>query len=255
MKTDIQRLIASYPRVRRPLPPKLQEIYHETYLTSRDGKTFLHSISQRLEGWMHRQVARGSKPGQKVLEIGAGTLNQLRWEATSSEAGASQYDAVEPYRALYEGRPEAARIRAFYDDIDDVPLANRYDRIISIATLEHVLDPPRLVAEAAMRLTPRGIFAAGIPSEGGLLWGLSWRMSVGLSFRLRTGLNYGDLMRHEHVSRADEIRAVVSYFFRRCEVRRFPLPLRAAASTPPCGCEEPNLERCREILDLRANKR
>ncbi len=115
-------------------------------------------------------------------------------------------------------------MRAFYADIADVPRENRYDRIISIATLEHVLDLPRLVAQAAALLKPNGTFAAGIPSEGGFLWGLAWRSSVGLSFRLRTGLNYGDLMRHEHVNRAAEIEVIVKHFFEHVRVRRFPIP-------------------------------
>jgi SAM-dependent methyltransferase len=240
---DIDQLLASYPRVRRPLSPELQAIYHDTYLSSRDGRTTLYRITQRLEGWMHRRVAAGSAAGQKVLEIGGGTLNHLRWENTNET-----YDVVEPYTALYQGRPEATRVRAFYGDIADVPPQNRYDRIISIATLEHVLDLPRLVAEAALRLEPHGTFVAGIPSEGGALWGLAWRCSVGLSFRLRTGLNYNDLMRHEHVSQAAEIRAVVSHFFHRCRVRRFPTPLHHLSLYTFLECELACLDLCQDLL-------
>ncbi len=234
MNRDLDRLLATYPRRRRELPPKLAAIYHDTYVSSREGRGALYRITQSLEAWMHRRVAATSAPGQAVLELGAGTLNHLRWEHPTDA-----YDVVEPYTALYEGRPETKRIRAFYNDIEAVPAANRYDRIISIATLEHVLDLPRLVATAAARLAPGGIFAAGIPSEGGALWGLAWRMSVGLSFRIRTGLNYGDLMRHEHVSQASEIVPVVSRYFRRVRIRRFPLPLLHGSLYTYLECREP----------------
>ncbi len=236
---DIDRLLASYPRTRRPLPPKLAEIYHDTYLTSREGRTLLYRITQALEGWMHRRVRASAMPGQRVLELGAGTLNHLPWEPE-----AAVYDVVEPYTALYEGRPAAAKVHTFFADIADVPLENRYDRIISIATLEHVLNLPRLVAEAALRLAPDGKFVAGIPSEGGFLWGFAWRSSVGLSFKLRTGQKYGDLMRHEHVSQAKEIVAVVSHFFERCKIARFPTPLAHGSLYTFLECTGPRAERC-----------
>lgn len=170
MNDDVKRLLASYPRERPPLPPALAAIYHDTYVSSREGRGILYRITQSLEAWMHRRIAADSVSGQTALEIGAGTLNHLRFEANDET-----YDVVEPYTALYEGRPETKRVRAFYADIAEVPRENRYDRIISIATLEHVLDLPRLVAQAATLLKPEGTFAAGIPSEGGFLWGLAWR--------------------------------------------------------------------------------
>jgi SAM-dependent methyltransferase len=241
-RIDVKRLLASYPRERPPLPPKLQAIYHDTYVSSREGRTVLYRITQSLEAWMHRRVAADSAAGQTVLEIGAGTLNHLRFEAKNGT-----YDVVEPYTALYDGRPETARVRAFYADIADVPSGNRYDRIKSIATLEHVLDLPRLVAQAAMLLAPNGSFAAGIPSEGGFLWGLAWRSSVGLSFRLRTGLNYGDLMRHEHVNRAAEIEIILRHFFERVRIRRFPTPSRQLSLYTFLHCRQPRLDRCREL--------
>lgn len=69
-----------------------------------------------------------------------------------------------------------------------------------------------------------GVFQAGIPSEGGLLWGLSWRISTGLVFRLKTGLDWSEYMRHEHVSSAKEILQLIKFVFREVKISRFPLP-------------------------------
>ena len=239
MNDDIERLLASYPRERSPLPPALAAIYHQTYVSSREGRGLLYRITQSLEAWMHRRVAADSKPGQSVLELGAGTLNHLKHESPGET-----YDVVEPYTALYDGRPEASRVRAFYGDIAAVPRENRYDRIISIATLEHVLDLPQLVARAGLLMAANGVFSAGIPSEGGFLWGFAWRASVRLSFRLRTGLDYGDLMRHEHANRAVEIETIVRHFFRNVRVRRFPTPARQFSLYTFLRCQEPRLDRC-----------
>src|ERR1041385_2601890 len=119
MNTDIEQLLASYPRTRPPLPPALEAVYHDTYVSSREGRGILYRMTQSLEAWMHRRVAADSKPGQTVLELGAGTLNHLRFESPDEI-----YDVVEPYKALYEGRPGAGRVRSFFADIADVPSEN-----------------------------------------------------------------------------------------------------------------------------------
>jgi hypothetical protein len=167
---------------------------------------------------MHRQVA--SVAGSPVLELGAGTLNHLGFEAD-----VSTYDVVEPFSDLYRDQPDRKRVRSFYNSVQDIPLTQRYQRIISIAVLEHLTDLPRDVAHSALLLNENGTFQAGIPSEGGLLWWLAWRHSTGLAYYLRTRLDYGVVMRHEHVNDAPTILAVLRHFFDEVHVKRFPTPL------------------------------
>src|SRR6185437_16820048 len=100
---DLATVLARFPKTRPPLPPKLQAIYTRQYLENRGGETPAASLSQRLERWLHRQVAADVKdaasPGA-TLELGAGTLNQLAYEP----AGAA-YDIVEPFEELYRNSP------------------------------------------------------------------------------------------------------------------------------------------------------
>lgn len=234
----LDELLATYPRSRIPLPAAWQQIYEKTYKESRGGKTLLYKLTQLLESWMHRQV-RFLGRTERLLEIGAGTLNHVRFE---TDIG--RYDVVEPFHELYAGSPEAGRIHSFYSDIAEIQDTERFDRIVSVAVLEHILDLPLAIAQAGLHLEEGGVFAAGIPSEGGFLWGCSWRATVGLSARMRYGLDYGDLMRYEHVSTASEIIAVVSHFFRKCEVRRFPLPLHHMSLYSCIIASEPMKERC-----------
>jgi len=169
---------------------------------------------------MHRQIAcRRSSGSDSILEIGAGTLNHLPYEGHWK-----RYDIVEPFRELYQDSDQRQRVRTIYSDIREVPEQNRYDRVLSVAVLEHLTNLPEVVARSALLLTPTGTFQAGIPSEGGFLWGAAWRCTTGVSYRVRTGLSYGDLMRHEHVNDAAEILAVLRHFFSTVTVRRFPLP-------------------------------
>lgn len=170
---------------------------------------------------MHLQVASdvaGQGLEGSTLEIGAGTLNHLAYEPNTAP-----YDVIEPFTELYEDNSLTRRIRNFYGDIAQVPSVSRYRRVISIATLEHILDLPGVVAAAALLLEEGGQFRAAIPSEGSLLWGLGWKLTTGLEFRLRHRLDYGVLLRHEHVNTAEEIEAVLRFFFERVESTYFGL--------------------------------
>jgi SAM-dependent methyltransferase len=216
---DLATLLARFPKTRPALPPKLQAIYTRQYIENRGGETPAASLSQRLERWLHRQVAADVKagaPAGATLELGAGTLNQLAYEP-ASEA----YDIVEPFEELYRGSALQARVRTVYADASDVPRDRTYDRITSVASLEHICDLPLVLARAARLLAPGGSLRAAIPSEGGFLWKLGWMCTTGLEFRLRHGLDYGLMMAHEHVNDAREIETLVRALFEHVEVRSF----------------------------------
>jgi hypothetical protein len=218
--TDIETLLSLFPKTRPPLSPKLQAIYARQYKENREGETTAASLSQRLEAWMHRQVAADVAAGQvrATLELGAGTLNQLRHERFTTP-----YDIVEPFAELFADSPERGRVRHAYEDIAEAPAGARYERITSIAALEHICDLPLVLARSAQLLTPDGVFRAAIPAEGGLLWRLGWSLTTGLEFRLRHGLDYGELMRHEHVNTAAEIEALVKALFGEVQIKSFGL--------------------------------
>jgi hypothetical protein len=233
-----------YPRTRPPLTEAHAKIYAEQYRINRDGETLADGAAQRLEQWMHRRIA--ALAGGPVLELGAGTLNHLRFER-----GAEPYDVVEPFTDLYRGRAECDRVRAFYDGAQEVPKDNCYRRIISVAVLEHLPDLPADVATSALLLDKEGAFQAGIPSEGGFLWWLGWRFSTGLAYYLRTGLDYGVIMRHEHLNNAPEILKVVRYFFDDVKVVRFPTPFHQVSFYAYLEARGPRRARAREFLQRR----
>lgn len=145
-----------------------------------------------------------------------------------------------------------SRIDSRFGDIGSIPAGELYDRVVSIACLEHLTNLPYVIAKCGLMLGPRGLFQAGIPMEGGFLWGLGWRMSTGLSFRLRHGLDYGEIMRHEHVSDANEIVSVVQYMFSRVTLKMFPLPVRHLSLYGYIEAQRPLLNRCKEILSQAA---
>lgn len=210
----------SYPRKRPALPPAYEAVYVRHYTDNRAGRGNANSMAQRAEGWMHRLVAAGGRPGDAVLDFGAGNLNHYRWET-----GTSRYDVVEPFAELLAEAPPDAKTDGVYHFVHDVE-GQRYDRVFSVAVLEHLEGLPRDVARCASLLKPDGLFQAGIPCEGELAWKLGYSLSTGLAFRRKYGLDYQVIMRHEHVNTYADILGVVRAIFSDVTVKRsFPVPL------------------------------
>lgn len=202
-------MFENYPKKRIELSEDYLKIYKEHYKTNRDGDTKASGLAQKMEAWMHKKVASdvSKKHSKKTLEIGAGTLNQLKYEQST------HYDIIEPFKELFEGSPLLSNIRKIYTDIDEVDLTEKYDRIISIATFEHITDLPKVVAKAAILLDASGTLRTSIPNEGTFLWKLGWKLTTGIEFKMKHGLDYGTLMKYEHVNNAREIEEILNYFF------------------------------------------
>jgi hypothetical protein len=238
-------MFEDYPKTRPALPEGIRRIYVAHYKENREGRSPAAFLAQRLERWLHRQVAadlRSDLSPRTTLEVGAGTLNQLR-----HEPAVGPYDIVEPFRELYADSRWRQRIRHIYGDIGEVPQDARYDRITSVATFEHICNLPEVIARSGLLLSGRGTLRVSIPSEGTPLWTLAWRLTTGLEFRIRHRLDYGLLLKHEHVNSAREIESLLRYFYR--EVTRKVLGLSRGVSVYQFyQCGRPDLERCRAYL-------
>lgn len=234
----------AFPKTRPPLSMEQQAIALEAQKMNRSGGNVAAKASKNLEGWMHRKVA--DRQGGVVLEIGGGTLNHVCYEKCTKS-----YDVVEPTRDLYEGMEAAEGIRHFYNDISEIPRDQSYDRIISIAVLEHLTDLPLCLAKAGLHLEAEGFFQAGIPSEGGFLWGLAQRMTTGIMFKRRYGLDYMERVRHEHVNNAREIVLLVKHFFREVKSDQYPFPCRHLSFYHYIEACRPDIDECRKYLKKR----
>ena len=234
----MSELFATYPRQRSPLPPEYEAIFAQHYADNRAGRGGANSLAQRAEEWMHRQVARRGRPGEQVLDFGAGNLNHYR-----HERGFERYDVVEPFKLLLEDAPKDALVGDTFSYVHDIG-GRSYDRIFSIAVLEHLVELPRDVARCASLLKPGGLFQAGIPCEGELGWTLGYMLSTGVAFRMKYGLDYRVVVRHEHVNSYKDILAVVGTIFSRVRVRRswFPAPFPHASFYAYLEAREPRMD-------------
>lgn len=202
-------IFKKYPKTRFQMPKEYNDIYAEQYKSNRNGVSLASSASQKLEEWLHKKVAKDviNISDKSTLEIGAGTLNQLKHENTRP------YDIVEPFTSLFEDSPYLERVDNIYKDISEIDSKKKYDRIISVATFEHILNLPEVVAKSCLMLNEGGTLRTSIPNEGTWLWTLGWKLTTGLAFKLKYSLDYGILMKHEHCNTADEVEEVLHYFF------------------------------------------
>jgi hypothetical protein len=236
-----------FPKVRRTLPPEYAAIHEKQSKINRLGGSPATNLSRRMEAWMHRQVAADvscTGVARSTLEIGAGSLNHLIYEPASSP-----YDIVEPaeYLLALSSPVQRRRMRSFLRDIADIPLSDRYERIISIASLEHICNLPEVIARSGILLSSGGQFRAAIPAEGTVLWHLAQGLTTGLEFRIKYKLDYGVTMQHEHVNTAEEVEDVLHYFFSDVKSKVFGLT-RSLCLYQFLRCTHPNLERCNEYL-------
>ncbi len=201
-------MFEKFPKKRVVLPEAYQKIYAEHYVKNREGQTTATGIAQKMERWMHKKVVQDvlSDSAKTTLEIGAGALNHLAYESTKV------YDIVEPFTSLWENSGSLQRIRSVYHDITEVPAENSYDRIISIATFEHIENLPEVVAKACLMLNDSGTLRTAIPNEGTILWKLGYTLTTGIEYRLKYGLDYRILMNYEHINTAQEIEEILHYF-------------------------------------------
>ncbi|MEW6235052.1 MAG: class I SAM-dependent methyltransferase [Candidatus Omnitrophota bacterium] len=239
-------MFEQFPKKRIPLPKAYEDIFSDYWKINRGGKTFVLSLSKRMESWMHKQVAKDlliDKGEQSTLEIGAGSLNQLQYEAA-----VGPYDIVEPSVLVGDESPLLRRIRNTYSDISEINHAQKYDRITSIASFEHICNLPSVIAKTGILLSPNGELRVAIPSEGTPLWALSYRITTGLEFRIKYGLDYSVLMRYVHVNTAIEIEELLRFFYDCVKVKFFGIS-KYISFYQFFECRSPVIENCKNYLD------
>lgn len=212
-------MFEEFPKKRIELSDEYKKIYEIHYKRNRGGKTPISKISNMLEAVAHHYIASDLKKkkmnGVKTLEIGAGTLNHLKYECEYS----NHYDIVEPFYELYKESKDLKLINKCYEDLCEVPITNKYDRIISIYTFEHILDLPNIVAICGKLLINEGSLRIAIPNEGTILWKTAYKLSSKREFKKLYNLDYEIIMKYEHVNTSKEVEEVLKYFFKDIKIK------------------------------------
>ena len=212
-------LLKKFPKVRPTLNQEYKDIYKKYYTLNREDSGVMNFLSQKMESWMHKKTS--SINGKDILELGAGNLNHIVYEKHYNN-----YDVVEPFSDLYKNSPNLPLVRNIFNSLSEVN--NKYDKIVSIATLEHLVDLPKEIQLCKDLLQKGGTFQVAIPCEGELAFKLGWMFTTGISFRLKHNLDYSKLMKYEHVNNISEIYNILENNFNIVKFQRSPfiLPLK-----------------------------
>lgn len=157
----------------------------------------------------------------KTLEVGAGLGEHYQWENLSNQDYYMLEYREEWCKKLNLKYPDS---KVIHGDIQTELhfSAGYFDRVIAIHVLEHLPDLPKALIEIDRLLKPGGHFDIVIPCEGGLAYGFARKISSERLFKKHFGMEYGPIIRAEHVNRYPEIiheldvhpwnREKVSYF-------------------------------------------
>tara|TARA_B100000035_G_C20944476_1_gene529062 strand:+ start:232 stop:945 length:714 start_codon:yes stop_codon:yes gene_type:complete len=215
---DYKNLLKKFPKIRPELNQEYKDIYKKYYALNRSGSGFANFLSQKMESWMHKKVA--STLGKNILELGAGNLNHINYEKSYDS-----YDIVEPFSDLYKNNSQLTLIRNTFNSLEEINENNRYDKIVSVATLEHLVDLPREISICKKLLKKGGKFHVAIPCEGEFAFKFGWMLSTGLAFKLKYKLDYSKFMKYEHVNNINEIILVLKNNFKIMKFERSPFIL------------------------------
>ena len=209
-------ILKKFPKKRIALSDEYLRIYEEHYKSNRGGQGFANGIAQKMESWMHKKVSK--RKGDDILELGAGNLNHIKYENSFIN-----YDIVEPFRELYINNSELFRVRKKFNSIFDVQ--NKYDKIVSIATLEHLLNLPKEIIYCKNLLKNDGTLQIAVPCEGELAFKLGWLFTTAISFKFKYNLDYSKMIEYEHVNSLHEILIILENNFEIINFSRSPFIL------------------------------
>lgn len=235
----------NFPKQRPQLSAEYEVILNKVYKQNRQRKTAASKLSLFAEHWHHERIARFTASGS-CLEIGAGTLNHLYYRKANLPV---TYDVVEPDKDFYDQTPDfiKSKVNKFYQGIEEIPQDKKYDNVISFLVLEHLCNLPVEIARSALLMSTKGTQYHAVPNEGYLAWSIGWRMTTGLDLFIKTGKNYGKLLRHEHVNTLDDIENVLKIIFQNVTTHRPIFWTKHLSLYTIFECSDPDIELCQYL--------
>ncbi len=207
-----------WPKQRPTLTDEQQSIMNDWYafwlptLASRYG-----AVSR----FNHEYAAKSAAPGQRTLEIGAGTGEHLVHEPACSD-----YYALELREELAETlRQRFPAARTIIGDCQQRIDVKDYffDRVLAIHVLEHLPDLPSALDEVVRVLKPGGIFSVLIPCEGGFGYKIGREFTSKRMFEARYHTDYEWMITYDHINKANEILELLNARFEKRDQTFFPL--------------------------------
>jgi len=152
----------------RPREEDIGKIY-ANYLTHNDDSAYRASaLTARLKRNVFdqrrmRPVLSRLGPGSNVLEVGAGSGDQLEFFQTLCDFPLTLYANDISFDAEARSRLDARGIDRLEGAIENVETETRFDAIVGVHVIEHVMDPKAVFRWLADHLAPGGILYLETP--------------------------------------------------------------------------------------------
>lgn len=172
----------------------------------------------------HKNLARFSqkkKTDGRILDLGCGTgAHYPYYDNIESVIGVDMN--MDSLRKIKKRYPRALLIRG---DCYNLPLVeSAVSQIYSVYNLEHLWYLEDAIGEARRVLKKGGLFFAGLPCEGGLLWNTGRKFTSERALSKKYNIDYKQVIALEHCNAAEKIMRFLKEKFIIDEVKYFPLP-------------------------------
>lgn len=175
----------------------------------------------------YRMLRHVPLDGADILEIGPGGLHHLSyWNGRPA-----RYRLVDRRESMLNlaltklreaGIPTETYLVDGYSSV--LPLDdNSIDVVVSYYALEHLHPLEDYIAEYRRVLRPGGVLVGGIPTEGGLAWGLGRALTTARIARRKYGIDLERIICWEHPNFADKVIGTLDRQFRRQKLFFWPL--------------------------------
>ena len=176
----INHLLKTYPRRRQKLNSEYNKIYKKFYNNHLNKKNLISFLIKNAEHIFHKLTYEAKKENSKILELGAGNLDHVKYEKFI------KYDVVEPEKKYYiKNKKALKKVNKIYKSIFSIPNKKKYDKIIAIATLDVIDDLPKFLSKIGILMNKNSSFCVGNSTIGSLSFYLTWRFTSGLYFFLK----------------------------------------------------------------------
>lgn len=159
----------------------------------------------------HKYIAKKDKNiNGTILDVGSGMGYHLKFETLSEQR---KYICLDNDGTMLD-RIKIPGVKKITGDCSKIPLKKEsLDVIIASHILEHLPDLAGDLQELSRVLKKSGKFIVVLPCDPGLLWRLSSYITPSRWRLKRIGIDYDEVMRHEHVNSFKKCKTELQRFF------------------------------------------
>jgi ubiquinone/menaquinone biosynthesis C-methylase UbiE len=172
----------------------------------------------------HHYIAkRGRHIKGSILDIGSGVGYHLKFETINKRR---KYICLDSDKKKL-GKITNKNVRKLHASCENIPLTSKtVDLVIASHVLEHVKDLESCLNEIKRVLKANGKLLVVLPCDPGYFWTLLTRFSPSRHRLKMQGIDYEEVMRHEHVNSFGYCKSMLTEKFSLLEETYFPTPIK-----------------------------